>query len=185
MSPETKSPAERAVEEAQRLHALNILMSDAEEEEMFRLGIGWLPPNGQRQACGTFVARCYAAAGMRADVRKYALASTYRLSVWGDGRVLGTWRPPVASVSRAVKVAEAQRGDILCVRTSGGKVYGDHVCLARGPLSSIGEYVTYEYNATTIGPDGKRRRGMGSNVRKLEDVRRVYRPAPEDFEVRP
>lgn len=179
---DSKTPQEIAVEEGLRLYALDIRMSDAEEEEMFRLGIGWLPAPEERESCGTFVARCFRVAGMRPDVLKYAMASTRRLAAWAAGKkISGKWTPPPTMDRRRISIDEVRAGDIICVRTR--KVnpldVGDHICLVL-EVTAAG-FVTLEYNATTTGPDGTRRKGLGKNLRPRSSVMRAYRVTRADL----
>lgn len=173
------TPAEIALAEAERLHAAVVRMSAAEVDEMFMAGIGWIPDN--RQSCGTYVARCYAPAGLRADVRKYGLPSTYRLDRFGRGlKISGKWSPPVTAISRIVQPADIQRGDIVCIRTNRRLPVGDHVTLCAGFDGKL--VSTFEYNASGLLGNGQTGRGVVTNKRPIAVVVKVYRLQPEDFD---
>lgn len=171
---------EVALAEASALHKRVIRMSPAEVEEMFMRGVGWLPPAGQRKGCGTFAARVYAQAGLRADVRKYAMASTRRLYRFARGLTIsGKWTPPKTAVSRIVDPKDTQRGDIVIIRTSQGLVEGDHVTVATDfDGKAVG---TVEYNASGKLGNGQVGRGVVVNRRPIEKVAWVYRLQDEDF----
>ena len=145
-------------------------------------GLGWperrwpYERDGDFAWCGAFAAFCYAAAGLRAEVRHKHLASTYRLWRWASGtdrlRVLG----------------DAMLGDIVIVGHERSKRWGSHITLCRGVES--GALLTFEGNARGKCGDGRRREGVIARSRpwprdglkaKRYRVMHVIRPLASDY----
>ena len=146
-------------------------------------GLGWSSEDPYRRNrqfawCGAFVAFCFGAAGLGAEVRRTRLASTYRLHSWASG------------TPRLRPLEDARRGDIVIVGPTTGKRWGAHITLCDGVEPASGQVETIEGNAHGRGPDGSRYEGVIHNERPLPRpglaastyrVMHVIRPLSEDF----
>lgn len=149
------------------------------------------------QYCGAFAAYAWGHAGLKADIRKSDMASTWRLFKWGglNGRTPN---------DRVIDLPEAlEPGDILVVGR-GKKRQGAHICIVERVDEQAKLIHTIEGNAKGIGPDGrvfegfvKRTRpwqrskgGLGrrwkmrcpvSGLRQTYEAMWAYRPLAEDL----
>lgn len=154
-------PAPPAVARARDLWALGILsegqmpigQATPQPEEISQVirapGAGawtWLPADETPDWCGHFAAACLAHLPQRTRAR--VLASTYRLRAYG----------PDAGV---VEVDTPRPGDIAVVGYTGGKAWGDHICLVE--RVDDGLLWTIEGNARGLVLGG--RRGVAEDTR--------------------
>ena len=147
------------------------------------LGWSWIAPfePADFEWCGAFAAWCCMKAGLKQDIRKKHLASTYRLFRWSDDN------------ARRIEPKDIEPGDIVVVGRIDKKRHGSHVTICR----SVGSYGigTWEGNATAPGsdatPEGKGiYEGVITRSRPFngEQERREYcvlygvRPMPSDYE---
>lgn len=166
----------RAVERLSTLWKTNI--RDPEEsleiDKLF-LANGWAqhtPYQNQPGAeyCGHTVS--YGFQGEVDDVfLKKILASTTRLADKGPVKwsELGYDRD-----STLVQPGEIQPGDIVVVKTSGKKPWGDHIILAYTHANDVG-FGAIEGNAFGVRGDGSWGKGVIRRSRFLKDVRQVIR----------
>lgn len=150
------------------------------------LGLGWstaeLGPNARPgiaytknqmfQWCGAFAAHTYGSAGLRPQIRKKHLASTYRLFSWARGNA--RWVEP--------NPASIQPGDIVVVGPDGSP-HGEHVviCIEVHP----DHIVTIEGNASGPGPRGDKREGVIKRKRSFRQPGGSDREYCVVFGVRP
>lgn len=140
--------------------------------------------DGMFQWCGGFVAHCWGAAGLSADVRRERLASCYRLTLWHG-----------ATGSRRIDLDELRAGDILVVGAPRSP-RGSHICLVERVEGDIVH--TIEGNATGRLGDGTVGEGVVERTRPLRAMpgatcpisglphgrvcaRRAYRPHLADL----
>jgi len=106
--------------------------------------------NRQFEWCGAFAAFCYGKNGLKKEIRKEHLPSTYRLYSWLHSK---------AGKGREVKPKDILPGDVVVVKPQeGGKRYGNHICLAVDVQED--GIVTIEGNATGNFPDETRGEGV-------------------------
>jgi hypothetical protein len=110
--------------------------------------------NQQYAWCGAFVAFCLDAAGMKAELRKKMMPSTYRLYTWAH------------NTARFLQPESIARGDIAIVGPATGRVWGSHITLV-DTVEGDGWLRTYEGNARGEGPDGSRYEGVVRQRRPL------------------
>jgi hypothetical protein len=143
--------------------------------------------NGQFEWCGAFVAWCWGAAGLDAEVRRLRLASTYRL---------GSAESRHGAPLLAVGLDELEPGDVLVVgKGAKGHRWGDHIVLVQSVGAAGDLAYTVEGNArgrlgdATIGEGvivRTRPLGLGrgpsrcsiSGLRQTMHAVRAFRPAP-------
>lgn len=127
--------------------------------------------NRQFAWCGAFAAWCYGVAGLRADVRRRHLASTYRLDRWSARTARRLYTP-----------SQLRPGDIMVVGTK--KRYGDHITIVR---SVTPHYIdTVEGNAADgVFPDATVGEGVVRKRRPRTDFVFGVRPLPEDYDAVP
>lgn len=140
--------------------------------------------NGQFEWCGAFAAFAYGAAGLRPEVRRKHLASTYRLYRWARGS--GRWLPPNPEAFTP--------GDIAVIGPE-GDADGAHVTLVERVIpashGSGASIATIEGNARGRLGDGSVGEGVIRADRSFPYrgiAQRTYRvifgvrPLREDFE---
>jgi Putative peptidoglycan binding domain len=110
--------------------------------------------NQQYAWCGAFVAFCLDAAGMKAELRKKMMPSTYRLYTWAH------------NTARFLEPESIERGDIAIVGPATGRVWGSHITLC-DTVEADGRLRTFEGNARGEGPDGSRYEGVIRQRRPL------------------
>jgi hypothetical protein len=123
--------------------------------------------------CGLFVGYCGLHAGLKHDVARLVLPSTYRLfakSFWEKAEV-----PKPQEGLRT-----PQRGDIVVVGTN--PHYGAHITLCVDVEESLGVYYTIEGNGRGTFPDGSKGVGVIKRTRKIAEINRIYRLTEEHFE---
>lgn len=154
----------------------------------YHRGLGWpwitsYKADGDQEWCGAFAAYCYAAAGLRAEVRYKHLASCSRLVAWAR------------NTERMIEPRLVRAGDIVIVGsapsllTKAGRV-GSHITLcSQTPLQASAFIETVEGNAIGRGPAGleyegviRRRRSFAAVNKSERRIRYVIRPLPEDFD---
>ena len=145
-------------------------------------GLGWSSEtryirNRQFAWCGAFAAFAFSGAGLKKEIRKRALASTYRLYTWAKG------------TERMRDLSEVERGDIVLVGPAGGKRWGAHITICDEPAAGLVH--TLEGNASGMGPHGDSHEGVIRQSRPLPGsglppsryrVMHVIRPLPEDYD---
>ena len=72
-------------------------------------------------------------------------------------------------------LGDVQGSDLVVVKTSGKKAWGDHIVIATSGPSSSGQFSTIEGNAFGIRGDGTWGKGVVKRLRNLKDVRQIYR----------
>lgn len=112
---------------------------------------------------------------LRYDVAKYFWASTTRLV--GEGT--RTYKSQGVAPPIYVEPEDVRAGDVLLIKTPRTeREWGDHVALARGPLSD-GVIPTIAGNEWGIGPDGERMKGVVEGEREVSEIARIIRPPLE------
>jgi hypothetical protein len=147
-------------------------------------GLGWSSEdryvrNRQFAWCGAFAAFCFEKAGLKADIRRRVMPSTYRLYKWAK------------NTERMREIADVQRGDIVIVGPKGGKRWGSHITICDEADAAAGFVHTLEGNASGRGPNDDRYEGVIRHSRPLPGsdlpprryrVVHVIRPLAEDYE---
>lgn len=159
-------------------------------------GAGWAVAGGYEERedfwCGVFAGFCYARAGeyleagqcvdvgLKEVIGEQMFPSTTRLAGRGP---YGWNHDKLAGISAPVNVdpSDVRCGDIVVVRTGRtGRVWGDHVTLARGVMH--GDNIpTYEGNAVGRLGDGSSGEGVIRAARPVADVAAIYRPQMDWF----
>lgn len=146
--------------------------------------------NGDIEWCGMAVARFWASAGLRLDLRRNFLPSTYRLDRFARYQqatdTVPNPRPPAGPYRMIIELDEnstrancvfpdgsiPREGDIMLV--GGAKSsYGTHVTMIAGPVKpgdgrpGTDSYPTLEGNATGAGPSGARVHGVIKHARLI------------------
>lgn len=146
-------------------------------------GIGWswreqYRKNREFAWCGAFAAHCYSKAGLKAQLLKKVMPSTYRLWMWARG------------TARMMAAAEARPGDIVIVGPADCKAWGSHITLCESIDHQANEIRSIEGNAMGLGPDGVKYEGVVKQVRPIDGsslpakkyrLLHVIRPLTEDF----
>jgi hypothetical protein len=135
-------------------------------------GLGWdwvkeYAGDGAFSWCGAFAAYCHDAVSLA--IRKKYFASTYRLSEYGREHA-----------GRRVATADILPGDIVVVRGTERKPYGDHICIAIAWDKAKTSLVTIEGNAHGRFPDGTWGEGVVMQQRPVEGIVAAYRPLQSD-----
>jgi hypothetical protein len=138
--------------------------------------------NGQFAWCGSFAAFCWAAGGLRRDLRRDVMASTWKLWSWAGG------------TARHISPRDVRAGDVVVVGALEGEpAHGAHVTLcAVTPAKGAASIETIEGNAHGRYPDGSTQEGVvrGTHFFDVADpakrrIRHVYRFLAADLEARP
>jgi hypothetical protein len=170
-------------------------------------GLGWSweqPYRGDNdfQWCGAFAAWCWAKAGMRLDVRKNYLASTYRLDRFARYQPINervkNERPKLGPYRTLIELDEFSKGrdvpfragDIMTIG-SVSSVYGQHICIVESYDANADLVCTIEGNGGGELPGGSRGQGIVRGKRQVGlrpgqpptvyHARRLIRPAPSDL----
>ena len=135
--------------------------------------IGWRTGHND-DWCGTWAGAVAVRAGLAKTIALRVMPSTYRLATDVEGEP--GWSSVDYNPPEPVAPADVQPGDIVAVKTSGGKTYGDHIAIVYAVLGD--KIYTYEGNTRAgITADIERptRRSVCRCVRDMADIRRVYR----------
>jgi hypothetical protein len=118
----------------------------------------WVNPYKKNQDfawCGAFAAFCLDAAGLKAELRKAVMASTWRLHDWAR------------KTPRFLQPEAIGRGDIAIIGRGTARVpWGSHITLCDS-VEPDGWLRTYEGNARGVGPDGTTYEGVIRQRRAL------------------
>lgn len=119
---------------------------DPQEIIEYKRAIGWRLNNPKDDWCGIWVGAIGVQVGLAADIAKYVMPSTYRLSAHEYNDPLGwgniDYEPP-----EPVEIADVQRGDIVTMTTTRGYEYGDHIEIVYDVLHDK----VYTYGGNTRG----------------------------------
>lgn len=200
----------RAVEEAERLFALDVTNGDHGHSRDVIDSIletcHWTWPEvypyhpGSVQYCALTTGHCWAKAGLDPKWLAVFFASTQRLDEWARYHDWNEHKNPrpaegpyrlVAQLNAHSTAAdlpfEPQPGDIITIG-DGSPPSGDHALVAASYDAARGVFVCYSGNGRGVGPDGKVRTGIVRSEVRIGGVgfcvRRVIRPALGDLLVR-
>ncbi len=134
--------------------------------------------NRQFKWCGAFAAFCFHAAGLKHEIRKRVMPSTYRIHKWAAGS------------TRMIPHRDVLPGDIVLVGPNQGKIWGNHITICKSVELATESITTLEGNAKGMGPDGAFYEGVISRARPFETpslpsrkyrIKHVVRPLPSDY----
>lgn len=139
-------------------------------ERYVHAGSGWRGvkkyQNRKLAWCGHFAAYCWGS--VLPKIRKKSFPSTYRLWEWGRG-----------TPRHIKKLEDARAGDIMVIRTSTGKRWGDHITII-DRIEDSGAW-TVEGNAFGETPNENRAEGVVRCFRPIDKIKFIYRPLEVDL----
>lgn len=206
---DVKEAGAAAIAEAERLwasdiydpsksdHSIRALASKKAIDRMLQAcGWTWEVPylgDGQMKWCLIFAGACWVRAGLKPDIAKTWIPSTYRIDAYARYKPFDNHKNPRPASGPYRLIAELDEhstslpfeprpGDFMTIGPPGSGP-GLHGVLVK---SFDGRWFdTIEGNANGTGPDGKPRQGVIKNRRRLGGngwhARRIIRPAPADL----